>query len=245
MKKKFLLSVMAIMVVTSSLCATQGDGTDRTIAAHTISAAQGDATGSILNAAFAAVELAAIPEGFTFVPTVTTQEPGAAGNRMWFWFEVDILGVGAGAEIALSNSDIGLFTLGLSGFFNFNYVFATLFADVTEPSFTGGKAFFRFFPGRSSFYLEVGFGFGHWSELLRTTHTVWDWSLNWGSGGWVTSTSYEPWTASSFMFAPAFGLRFGGETFFANPFISLPSLIGANLNVPFLPRFGIAIGMGL
>ena len=244
MKKKFLLSVMAIMVVTSSLCATQGDGAGRTIAAHTTSVAQGDATGSILGTAFAAVEPAAMPADFTFVPTAVAQEPGAAGNRMWFWFEVDILGIGAGAEIALSNSDRGLLTVGLAGFYN-NYVLATLFADVAEPSFTGGKAFFRFFPGRSSFYLEVGFGFGHWSQLMRTIYTVWDWSLNWGSGGWVTSTSYEPWTASSFMFAPAFGLRFGGETFFANPFISLPFLIDADLLSPVVPRFGIAIGMGL
>jgi len=222
MKKKILMSVMAIVAVTSSLYATQGGGV---VAANTTNIVQGDASGSVLSAVFAAVE-----------PTAVAQEPGGAGNRMWFWLEVDLLGLGAGAEIALSNTEAGLFTLGLNGFFNFNYIFASLFADVTDPRFAGGTAFLRFFPGRSAFYLEAGFGFGSWSESLRRVH--------WDYWGWPY-TRHETWTANFFMFAPAIGMRFGGETLFANPFLSLPFIIGTDLTVPVLPRVGIAIGVGL
>jgi len=150
----------------------------------------------------------------------------------WLSVEGSIAGGGIRYERDLNN----VFTLGGTAWLDYNFF--------ARPAF-GAMVTSRLFLGRV-FYVELGLGLGtveweeyyHWQEqYLHQWHDGWQWREEWRwrqrSGRQWTST-FGP------MIAPAIGLRLGGQTrgFFANPYISLPLVLGA----PVLVRAGIGLG---
>lgn len=129
--------------------------------------------------------------------------------------------------------------------------------DINNLFAIGGNVLFNWFPpdvlvigvagtarlffGGSPFYAEigVGFGFNRWEEEEFVPGR---WVSTGGGSGYHTQ-GYYAWRdkeQAGFMIAPAVGARLGGRTrgFFANPFVSVPIVIGGAVR----PRIGVGLG---
>jgi len=188
-------------------------------------------TGAIA-AAPAPAGLVAAPPPTLPPPAVAALEPSARGNRRWASLELDLLGAGARVEFALGSR--GLFTAGLGAFHNIDSLPYYFLGPGNFANFSGAKAFFRFFPGGSPFYLEAGIGGGRWA----IEHQVWHWGDSWGGG----LMQWERSEHTGLMLTPALGLRFSGNTFFVNPFLGL--VWGISDWWLIAPRLGVAVGFG-
>jgi len=85
----------------------------------------------------------------------------------------------------------------------------------------GALATARLFPGgvHNPFYAEISAGWGITERTAKRSRiNGWDGYQYW----------HDIYSASGFMVAPALGVRFGGQRtgFFANPFVSLPMVLG-------------------
>jgi len=144
--------------------------------------------------------------------TVTADEP----RVNWFSAEVTVVGVGLRYERDINN----VFTMGGTVWFSTTNVF-----EDTPVYYIGAMITARFFLGSSPLYFELGAGFGNIGQDVYHEQWGYDWE-----------------STNGLMIAPAIGLRFGGQTaagLFANPFISLPLVLGEDSFF----RFGIGLGI--